>query len=74
MKYIIIVRNYPPAYGELTDVCLWALDNYYVSPIVELDMESDWEKALNEFEDAHRKFYPKFRYPNYELIPITQAH
>lgn len=69
-KYRVIVRDFSPHHGQPSDVSLFALDMYYVSPVVELDIEDDFDKALEEFEEQYGKYYSHFIYRNYELVPM----
>ena len=68
-KYIVVVRDFSPYHDQPSDLYLFALDMYYASPIVELDIEDNFDKALDEFDKKYEKYYSHFLYQNYELIP-----
>ena len=68
-KYRVIVRDFAPSQSQPSDLYLFALDMYYESPVVELDIENDFVKALDEFDKKHEKYYSHFLHRNYELIP-----
>ena len=70
--YRVIVRDYNCNLNQPFDEYLLALNRYYVSPVVKLDMESDWDQALTDFDKEYGKYYSHFRYPNFELIPINE--
>ena len=69
-NYIVIVRDFDPRYEQPSDEYLCALDMYYVSPIVALDVEKDFDKALDDFEKKYRKHFLHFLHKNYELILV----
>lgn len=71
--YRVIVRDYNYNRSQPSDEYLFALDRYYVSPVVKLNMESDWDQALIDFDKEYGKYYSHFLYPNYELIPISEV-
>ena len=68
-KYRVVVRDFSPCHNQPSDLYLLALDMYYVSPIVELDIENDFDKAISEFDEKYEKYYSNFLHRNYELIP-----
>ena len=68
-KYRVIVRDFAPGQSQPSDLYLFALDMYYVSPVVELDIENDFVKAIDEFDKKYEKYYSHFLHRNYELIP-----
>ena len=69
-NYIVIVRDFDLCYEQPADEYLCALDRYYVSPIVTLDIKKDFDKALNDFETKYRKHFLHFLHKNYELIIV----
>ena len=69
-KYIVVVRDFNPWHSQPSDDYLRFYNKYYVSPIVELDMEDDYDTALDEFVEKYEKYFPHFRYINLELIAI----
>ena len=69
-KYIVVVRDYNPSRKQPSDMYLFALDMYYVSPAVELDIENDFVAALDAFDEEHGKYYSHFLHRNFELIPV----
>ena len=69
-KYIVVVRDFDPCRSQPSDTYLIALDMYYVSPIVELDIEDDYDAALDEFVEKYEKYFAHFRHINLELIPV----
>lgn len=68
-KYIVVVRDFNPHCRQPYDTYLIALDMYYASPIVELDIEDDYDAALDEFVEKYEKHFSHFRHINLELIP-----
>ena len=69
-KYIIVVRDFNPNHNQPSDDYLRALDLYYVSLAVELDIEDDYDAALDEFVAKYEKYFSHFRNINLELIPV----
>ena len=69
-KYIVVVRDFSPYRSQPSDEYLFALDMYYASPIVELDIESDFDKAIEEFDEKYGKYYSHFLNRNYEFVPV----
>ena len=68
-KYRVIVRDFAPWQSQPSDLYLFALNMYYASPIVELDVDTDFDKAMGEFDEKYEKYYSHFLHRNYELIP-----
>ena len=68
-NYIVIVRDYSPSSCRPSDEYLYALDMYYVSPVIALDWESNRDKALDKFDEKFGKYFAHFLHRNYELIP-----
>lgn len=71
-SYRVIVRDYNYNRSQPSDEYLFALDRYYVSPVVKLGMEADWDQALTNFDKEYGENYSHFRYPNFELIPFNE--
>ena len=69
-KYIVIVRDYNMYNPQPPDQYLIAMDGYYVSPPVMLDMEDAWSGALDAFYEKHQKHFKHFRNWTFELIPV----
>ena len=72
-KYRVIVRDYNNHYNQPSDLYLIALDRYYMSPIIYLDLECDWDKAITEFEEKCGRYYSRFIYPNLEFVPMDDG-
>ena len=69
-KYRVIVRDYNPWYSQPSDLYLYALDLYYVSPVVWLDLDTNYDEALTNFDEEYKKYYSNFIYRNFELIHV----
>ena len=72
-KYIIVVRDFNPCHLQPSDDYLRVYGGYYVSPVVELDIDDDYDMALDAFVENYEKNISHFRYYNLELIP-AQTH
>ena len=68
-KYIVVVRDFAPWRSQPSDKYLLALDMYYASPIVELDIEAGFDKTMDEFDKKYEQHYSHFLYRNYVLVP-----
>ena len=69
-KYRVIVRDFAPWQSPPSDLYLFALNMYYASPIVELDVDTDFDKAIEDFDKKYEKYYSHFIHRNYEFIPV----
>lgn len=67
-NYIVIVRSYTG--NQPSDAYLYALDRYYKSPVVKLDLESNWDKAVDVFDRKYRKHFSHFLYLHYTFVPV----
>ena len=70
INYIVIVRDYNPCLTQPSDKYLYALDGYYVSPVIALDWETNRDTAMDEFDEKYGKHFAHFLQRNYELIPV----
>lgn len=68
--YVVIVRDYDYRQCKPSDEYLKALDMYYCSPKVEMDLDLDLDKAFNSFDEKFREHFSHFLHCNYELIPV----
>ena len=68
-NYIIIVRDYDPCLTQPSDETLYRLNRRYVSPIITLDWKFNRDKAIDEFNKKHGKYFAHFLHRNYELLP-----
>lgn len=65
-KCIIIVRSH--VVGQSTDADLIQLKLYYKSPVLELDWEGGWDKAIDVFEMEYRKHFLDFFDSQYTVL------
>ena len=69
-KYIVVVRDFNQNHNQPCDDYLRNYNSYYVSPIVELDIDDDYDATLDEFVLKYKKHFACFSYINLELISV----
>ena len=69
-NYVVIVRDFDSRGTQPSDKYLYALDRYYISPVVALDWEGNRDKAMDEFDEKYGKYFSHFLNKNYELIAV----